>query len=339
MKTFHDGRPPLPLRALTAGRTRAGGGHGRRVASPIVPENRCGASVAATRVPPNRRSPATARFREGRGRRYSAGLLRVSGLVSVTLHAAVLAAVLIVARHGIVLLPAPDTLALVELLMVEQKGAGDTTIPPAAARSQDAPPAQQQAASAQPPSPPGSAQTATPPSPLTQDAEAEPLPAPPVPPDQPPAEAQPAATSPAPAPAQHEPPTPPTQVATPAQAAPPAPAATSAITFNLGGTDSESNALASGDGIIPASPDNKHRNRPPIYPEDAALRGEQGSVTLVVHVSPLGLPASVDVLESSGHSSLDHAAVQAVQAWRFLPAVKDGEAVPFDMLMRFVFTF
>jgi protein TonB len=265
--------------------------------------------------------------------------LRVSAVVSAAIHATILAALLIVARHGIVLLPAPDKPAQVELLMVEQKGAGNTTTPPAAAPSQDAPPARQQAAAAPPPSPPGSAETATPPPPPPQEADAEPLPAPPVPPEEPPADAKPAASPPAPASAEPAPPTPPTQVATPARAAPPAPAGTSAITFNLGGTDSESNALAAGDGIIPASPDNKHRNRPPIYPEDAALRGEQGSVILVVHVSPFGLPSGVDVLQSSGHPSLDRAAVQAVQAWRFLPAVKDGQAVPFDMPMRFMFTF
>ena len=116
--------------------------------------------------------------------------------------------------------------------------------------------------------------------------------------------------------------------------------AVSAPHMNLGGTDSESNTLVlGGENVIPASPDQKARNRPPIYPDDAARRGEQGAVILVIHVSPDGLPAGVDVARSSGYPSLDRAAREAVMAWRFLPAIKDGAAIPFDMPMRFVFAF
>jgi protein TonB len=256
--------------------------------------------------------------------------------MSLTLHAAALSAALLVARHGDRLLSAPDKEAQVELLMVEQKGAGvSTTASPAS------PPAQSQADTeptpprAAPPSPPDKAEIAAAPPPPPQDAQAtEALPAPPVPPDQPPAETQPAAAS---VPPEQSPP--PAPVVDAAPPSPPTPAAATGITFNLGGTDSESNALAEGDGIIPASPDDRHRNRPPVYPDDAAQRGEHGTVILLIHVSPLGLPAGADVVESSGHSSLDQAALQAVQDWRFVPAVKDGRAMSFDMPMRFVFTF
>ena len=41
--------------------------------------------------------------------------------------------------------------------------------------------------------------------------------------------------------------------------------------------------------------------------------------------------SSVDIVRSSGFPLLDNAAREAVAAWHFLPAVKDGLAIPFDM--------
>jgi periplasmic protein TonB len=66
-------------------------------------------------------------------------------------------------------------------------------------------------------------------------------------------------------------------------------------------------------------------------------RAEQGAVILLIHVSQEGLASAVDVLESSGHASLDRAARDAVATWHFLPAVKDGQPIPFDMPMRVTF--
>jgi protein TonB len=109
--------------------------------------------------------------------------------------------------------------------------------------------------------------------------------------------------------------------------------------FNLGGTDSQSNAIASGNSIIPASLDKKVRNKPPIYPEEAVRLGQQGAVVLVIHVTPEGLTSGADIMQSSGSALLDQSARDAVMAWRFLPAVKDGAPVPFDLPMRFVFEF
>jgi protein TonB len=110
------------------------------------------------------------------------------------------------------------------------------------------------------------------------------------------------------------------------------------LTFNLGGTDSDSNAIALGAGVIPASPDDRHRNRPPPYPAGAAFLGEQGSVVVLIHVSPAGLPDDVDVVQSSGHPLLDDAALRAVRTWRFVPAVKDGRAVESAVPMTFRFS-
>lgn len=107
--------------------------------------------------------------------------------------------------------------------------------------------------------------------------------------------------------------------------------------FNLDGTDSDSNAVALGSQVIPASPDDRFRNRPPAYPYDAAARGERGTVVVVVHVAENGVSTGADVARTSGVASLDRAALDAVRKWRFRPAMKNGRAVPFDMPMRFIF--
>jgi protein TonB len=131
-------------------------------------------------------------------------------------------------------------------------------------------------------------------------------------------------------------PSPPVPDAT-AAAQPTPPAAQTGLTVSLSGTDSPSDARAFGDRVIPAAPDAIFHNRPPEYPAEAALNGEQGTVVLMIHVSPEGSTAGVDVLRSSGYALLDRAARDAVLRWRFLPAVKDGQAVASDMRMGFVF--
>jgi protein TonB len=89
--------------------------------------------------------------------------------------------------------------------------------------------------------------------------------------------------------------------------------------------------------VIPASVDAKFRNREPVYPPEAARAAQQGSVMLLIHVQPDGLPSAVDILESSGFTALDRAAHDAVAQWHFLPARRDGTAVAFDMPFRVVF--
>lgn len=69
-------------------------------------------------------------------------------------------------------------------------------------------------------------------------------------------------------------------------------------------------------------------DRPPIYPENARRRGQQGHVVLHVDVSADGVPSAVTVAESSGYASLDAAALTAVQQWRFVPATRGGVPVP-----------
>ncbi len=228
--------------------------------------------------------------------------LRLAGLISLALHLLIAAAFLWRPRGGGALVTAePEKPATVELVMEEQQGAG------------------QSVAQAPAPEPPRKAADPVPPKPREE--------AKPIPPPDPSADAS----------ARPEPPPPP-------EAAAPNTAATAAakgvtLQFNLGGTDSDSNATVSGgDYVIPASIDDKARNRPPRYPEDAARAAQQGAVLVMIHVGPDGLPINVEVMKTSGYPSLDRSVREAVMAWHFRPAIKDGQPIPFDIPFRVVFS-
>lgn len=247
------------------------------------------------------------------------GLL-LAALVSILLHVAVL--VPVVLRMGETATEPPDQAGpteqgTIEFLPVEAQG----SVPQPSPQEHQPDPVQAQAPSPAPPTehqaepvePQREAEADTP-SETQAEADTEPTE---------PARAE-AESSPAPPPPS-PPPTPPAQQA-------------SGLTMNLAGTDSETNAIVTGHNIIPASPDDRTRNRPPVYPIDAARRGQQGTVIVVISVSPLGLTAGTEIVQSSGHASLDQAVLDAVRTWRFRPAMRDGMAVPFDMPMQFVFS-
>jgi protein TonB len=234
--------------------------------------------------------------------------MRRFAVISLGLHVALLGGLVIWFGRGPPARDAPDKEGAVELVMVESQGAGPPTAPSKPAPEIPAPPAPEQPA---PPAP-------VPPQPADA-AEAEeqfPTPSPPA--------------TPSPDPVQPSAPTPPVP-------SPPVQQAMRAPEINLPGNDSETNAFVIGDHVVPASIDAKSRNREPVYPLEAVRRAEQGAVILLIHVSPEGLASGVDVLTSSGHASLDRAARDAVAAWRFLPAVKDGQPIPFDMPLRVTF--
>ncbi len=244
--------------------------------------------------------------------------------LSVAVHVAAALVIVLLPR----ILPRearPPEQGTVELLMVEKKGAE----PKAPATTQDSSPAppqrpkQDEAAKQETPKPEAQAS----PAPPAAEAGGEPVPPAAVPMQQQEAKAEAKPNTP--------PPSPPAPPSGPPPGPPPKPA--EAPVFDLAGTESESNAEVLGGHILPASPDNRFRNRPPIYPEEAATRGEHGSVVLLIHVSQAGVATGVDVIRSSGVASLDQAAIAAVRKWRFHPALREGEAVPFDMPFRFVF--
>lgn len=62
----------------------------------------------------------------------------------------------------------------------------------------------------------------------------------------------------------------------------------------------------------------------PNYPRRALRGGVGGTVLLRVDVGPDGIPTSVGISRSSRSRDLDRAAVEAVQRWRFRPAMADG---------------
>jgi len=259
--------------------------------------------------------------------------------------------------------PAPDTQGTVELVMVEKKGSGEPT-PASRPYPQQQPPPQPEAkpASQAPPQqeakqeteslpePLGPPQPPAPPVPRVVKADPAPAGRPTTPDDSGEAVPVPAETPQQEASAEAPPAAPPeakTDDAKPRETKPAAPEPTKtapppakqqpALTFNLDGTDSLTSAEVFGQHVLPASPDDRFRNRPPIFPREAELRGERGAVIVVIHVSDTGQAVGADVAESSGHTLLDQAAVDAVLKWHFRPALKDGKAVPFDMPMRFIF--
>ncbi len=63
----------------------------------------------------------------------------------------------------------------------------------------------------------------------------------------------------------------------------------------------------------------------PIYPKAALDQGLEGAVTLTVTVGPNGEVQDVTVSSSSGHASLDQAAVRAVKRWTFTPGMQKGK--------------
>ena len=67
---------------------------------------------------------------------------------------------------------------------------------------------------------------------------------------------------------------------------------------------------------------------PPPYPREDLRAGNAGIVLLQVLVDVDGRPLEVEVVEGSGHRSLDRAAQRHVLSrWTFKPAVRDGRAV------------
>ena len=109
------------------------------------------------------------------------------------------------------------------------------------------------------------------------------------------------------------------------------------LKISLRGTDSPSDAVSVGSHVIPATADAVFHNRPPAYPPEASRNRQTGTVILALRIAPGGEATAVVVEDSSGHVLLDRAARDAVAAWRFLPAVKDGKPVESEIRVRIVF--
>jgi periplasmic protein TonB len=80
--------------------------------------------------------------------------------------------------------------------------------------------------------------------------------------------------------------------------------------------------------VVPPSPVAASAGNPrPDYPVMARIARLEGRLVLRVDVTVSGSAAAVAVAVSSGHPSLDEAAVDAVQGWRFDPATRRGKPV------------
>jgi protein TonB len=65
----------------------------------------------------------------------------------------------------------------------------------------------------------------------------------------------------------------------------------------------------------------------PPYPESARRQGIQGTTLLRFEVLATGRVGRIAVDRSAGHADLDRAAIEAVQQWRFEPALRGPEPV------------
>ena len=81
-------------------------------------------------------------------------------------------------------------------------------------------------------------------------------------------------------------------------------------------------------------------NTQPRYPLIARKRGYEGQAVVRVQVADTGRVLSATIASSSGHEVLDLAARDAVTAWRFQPATRDGQPtaglieVPIEFRLR-----
>lgn len=74
-----------------------------------------------------------------------------------------------------------------------------------------------------------------------------------------------------------------------------------------------------------------------FYPEDALKQKIEGKVELKIFVSDKGMIEQVDVIQGTGNTSLDQAAINTVKQWEFLPALKDGKECSAILIIPFVF--
>lgn len=79
------------------------------------------------------------------------------------------------------------------------------------------------------------------------------------------------------------------------------------------------------------------RNPKPAYPPRAREFGLEGKAVLLVVVSTDGRAKSVTIRTTSGHPTLDEAAVESVRRWEFRPAERNGIAIESKVLVPISF--
>lgn len=90
--------------------------------------------------------------------------------------------------------------------------------------------------------------------------------------------------------------------------------------------------------VLPRS-DAAHLNNPaPAYPSMSRRMGEQGQVQLDVYILPDGSVGEIKLRRSSGHARLDQAALDAVRHWRYQPARRGDQPIPWWYVQPVLFT-
>jgi periplasmic protein TonB len=264
---------------------------------------------------------AMAERRDIRRRNDRARTLKLPALLSLLGHAAVLltAILFLPNRTEPPAMPPESSIALMFAPAPAALPSAADVTPAPAEESHETPTTEATPPPVQP-EPPATETTATEPPPPT------PLPTPP----EPEQEAQPVPTEPPP-PVQK--PSPKRPATARARHAPSPPNASQTPPHTAAQSEQASPAVGSAGptvtaAIVPPRPvAGMETNRAPIYPEIARRRGEEGRVMLRVDVSADGMPLDVSVAGTSGHPSLDSAALLAVRQWRFIPATQAGRSV------------
>lgn len=75
----------------------------------------------------------------------------------------------------------------------------------------------------------------------------------------------------------------------------------------------------------------------PDYPPEARRRNQEGSLKLMLRIDDLGRVRDVEVIEADPPGVFDAAALEAFQAARFHPAMKDGRPVRYQAYIRVLF--
>lgn len=89
---------------------------------------------------------------------------------------------------------------------------------------------------------------------------------------------------------------------------------------------------------LPSSSPRYLHNPRPAYPQQSRRLGEQGDVVIRALIDTHGRVTQAEIRNSSGYESLDQAALQAVQRWRFVPGKRNGapEAMWINVPLSFV---
>lgn len=91
--------------------------------------------------------------------------------------------------------------------------------------------------------------------------------------------------------------------------------------------------------VTPPRTDASHLNNPaPAYPSVSRRLGEQGRVLFDVLILPDGAVGEIRLKRSSGYSRLDEAAREALRRWRYVPARRGNEAIPYWYVQPLAFS-